>query len=65
MKAIKAIKAFGNEDNLAKLLKLNKSTVFRWTYPVERGGTGGYVPSRQIPRILLLAKKYGVDIKDD
>jgi hypothetical protein len=37
--------------------------VYRWTYPVERGGTGGTVPSKHQARLLKEARARGLALK--
>ena len=51
--------------NLADKLKVDRSTVSRWTYPPDRGGTGGIIPQRHHREIITLAKSVGVDMELD
>jgi DNA-binding transcriptional regulator YdaS (Cro superfamily) len=64
LKALPVIKKFGGQYKLAKKLGVAESTVYRWTQPRSNGGTGGYIPCPQIPKILKLAKKEGIEIDD-
>lgn len=45
---------------VAELLGRHVSRVFRWTYPKERGGTGGLIPPREQDRLLEIARREGV-----
>lgn len=38
-------------------------SVYRWTYPRSRGGTGGFIPSHCWPDILQAARIYGIIIE--
>ncbi len=61
------IRKFGGAGELARVFKTmypnnpenhwNESSVFRWTYPTEVGGTGGYIPQRAM-RIVVKAARY-------
>lgn len=50
----------GGARALAALLGVAPVTVYRWTYPKVRGGTGGLVPSEYHERILKLAEAEGL-----
>jgi len=39
------------------------SRVYRWTYPKNRGGTGGLVPAKHQARLLQLAREAGRQIE--
>lgn len=43
-------------------LTVNKSCVYRWTYPRERGGSGGVIPGRHQSALLNAAHKSGIDL---
>lgn len=69
--AERIIKMFGGAYPLAEALtaalgrKVHPSTVYRWTYPAERNGTGGMVPSR-IRRVLRrAARMHGIVWKEE
>jgi hypothetical protein len=40
-------------------------TVFKWAYPLSKGGTGGLIPSRAWPDILYAARCEGVVLDKD
>lgn len=51
------IERFGGREAVAELLGVNIVQVYRWTYPKERKGTGGTIPSRHFKKLLTEAKK--------
>ena len=53
--ATKIIDKLGGHQAVAKMLGCHITRVYRWTYPVERGGTGGFVPPKQQRKLLALA----------
>ena len=68
--AERVIQAFGGNTETAQALGCNRSTIFRWTQPEEKGGTGGRVPSTRQAKVLQLARERGlsltaVDLVDD
>lgn len=46
---------------IAGWLKIDVSRVYRWTYPKERGGTGGIIPAKH--QQTLLEKAQAADIR--
>lgn len=56
------IAKLGGAQRVADLLGLNVSQVHRWKYPRERGGTGGFVPTRHQQELLDIAAALGVDL---
>jgi hypothetical protein len=57
------IKRFGGIAAVADMLKLNRTSVLRWTHPRERGGTGGLVPTKHQADLMAKARERGVAIK--
>ena len=47
---------------MAKLTNSTRSWVYKWTYPKDRGGRGGYVPHEDAETILEAAKRGEVDV---
>lgn len=45
---------------LARGLDCSVHAIYRWTYPTDRGGTGGLVPSRAMQKIVVLAREEGI-----
>ena len=63
--AERVLAKFGGPNRLSRILKSlgrprNASVLFRWTYPLDKGGTGGYVPSSAWQDIFEAAKAEGV-----
>ncbi len=61
---------FGGVVPLYTLLKAlgrpyNKATLYKWTYPRTKGGTGGWVPTHAWPDILAAARMDGVFITSE
>lgn len=62
--AARVIKAFGGPAKLAEILGRDPSRIYRWTYPEERGGTGGAIPGggKTIKKILTAAEDRGIKL---
>lgn len=41
------------------------SRVYRWMYPIERGGAGGSIPQRHIPKLLAYARQNNIALSAD
>ena len=68
--ADRVIARFGNPYRLSRALKRggvirNAPAIYRWTYPRERGGTGGVVPAQMIAPIITAARLDGVLLTQD
>jgi len=50
--AKRVIDKFGGPQACADAIGRHVSTVHRWTYPVEKGGTGGVIPRRRERELL-------------
>lgn len=44
-------------EKVSELTGKHVSRVYRWMYPKERGGTGGFIPNADAPVLLAYAKK--------
>jgi len=53
---------FGGAAHLAAVVGVDVSTVYRWSYPCNRGGTGGIIPAKYHQMILDRSKCIGVDL---
>ena len=60
--AEKIISKFGGVRILAQAIGADRVVVYRWTYPRERRGTGGFVPTSQIPKIKFAAEVLGIEL---
>jgi len=54
------INLLGGATKVAAFLKTTRQAVWKWTWPRQKGGTGGLVPQRHHPAILALARQQGV-----
>lgn len=52
----------GGPDKVAEMCGCHVSRVYRWTYPIERGGTGGLIPTRRQTTLLEQARARGIDL---
>lgn len=65
--ASRVLARFGGAFRLASILReMDESrtvtTLYRWTYPRSKGGTGGLIPGESIPLVLEAARRSGVKI---
>lgn len=56
------ISRLGGVDTVAEATRRSRTRVFRWMYPQDRGGTGGLIPQREIPRLIELARSTGIEL---
>jgi hypothetical protein len=56
------IEKFGGPAKVAVVLGLDVSRIYRWTYPEERGGTGGLIPQKHHLKLLEAARAEGIAI---
>lgn len=57
------IKICGGFSAVAEMTGRTEIRVRRWTYPKDRGGTGGLIPSDCQGRLLLKAQERGIDLQ--
>lgn len=43
----------------------NPSSIYRWTYPRDKGGTGGTIPTRAMVYIFKAARLYGLLLTEE
>lgn len=60
--AAKIAAKFGGFPKLAKAVKRTPATVYRWSYPKNRGGTGGVIPSSATAAVIAAAKRRNIRI---
>ena len=53
--AERVIDLFGGASRLAELTGIDKSSVYRWTYSKEKGGTDGAIPHANHDNIIKTA----------
>lgn len=54
------IEICGGAKAVAEMVGRSENRVRRWTYPKERGGTGGLIPSDMQPVLLMAARDRGL-----
>lgn len=50
---------------VADWLKLNRTSVLRWTHPKDRGGTGGLIPSKHQAALIQAAQRHGRKVRPE
>ena len=55
----------GGHAVVAEICGVHITRVYRWTYPRERGGSGGLVPTRHQMQLLEGARKRGIDLRPE
>jgi hypothetical protein len=63
MPADLVIEKFGGHKEIAKLLGIDLSRVYKWTYDEDRGGNGGKVPSKHHETLLKEAQARGIRLR--
>ena len=63
--ADRVIKKFGGARRLAEMLECDASTIYKWTYPESKQGTGGHIPGHALRRIIALARPNGILLTDE
>ena len=63
--AQRVIEKCGGEAAVAKMAGVHISRVHRWTYPKERGGTDGRIPSKHQQPLLDSARAQGIDLSPE
>lgn len=60
--AARVIGKLGGARRVAKLLGLNPTAVYKWTYERDRGGTGGLIPAEHQQALLDIGRREGCDL---
>jgi hypothetical protein len=42
---------------------MEPSRVYKWTYPKDKGGTGGIIPSACVSAVQVAAETAGIELK--
>lgn len=58
--AQKIIEKCGGHAKVAEMIGVHVSRVHRWTYPKDRGGTDGLIPTQQQQALLEAARSRGI-----
>ena len=59
------IQKLGGFKEVAEICGVHESRAHRWTYPKDRGGTGGFIPTKRQDALLAEAKKRRIKLKRD
>lgn len=60
--AQRVIDKCGGPAKVAEMVGVHQSRVYRWTYPKDRGGTGGTIPSKHQEKLLNRARRRGINL---
>jgi hypothetical protein len=70
--ADRVIHKFGGPGQMCKLLgelgpeyAIHRITIYRWTYPKGKFGTGGVIPTRAMVKIMRAARLLGIHLEPD
>lgn len=56
------IRKCGGAARVAEMLGMDVSSVHRWTYPRDKKGAAGRVPSKRQAELLAKAREAGIDL---
>ncbi|KQV28131.1 hypothetical protein ASC97_07225 [Rhizobium sp. Root1203] len=63
--AASIIDLFGGPDVVQQITGSDRTRVYRWTQPKEKGGTDGIIPLRPAQKLWAHAKATGMEIPGD
>jgi hypothetical protein len=63
--AASIIDRFGGPDAVQEITGADRTRVYRWTQPRERGGTDGIIPLKPAQKLWAYAKANRLDIPSD
>lgn len=63
--AEKVIQVCGGHEAVAEMCGVHVSRVYRWTYPIDRGGTGGIIPAKHQGKLLEEARRRDLPLKPE
>ncbi|MDP2495880.1 hypothetical protein Q8W25_17765 [Shimia thalassica] len=59
------IQIFGGEADVARITERSVSRVYCWTYPKEKGGTGGLIPAECQQQLMAYARLNDLPLKPE
>lgn len=59
------IEKCGGANAVAEMVGRDVSRIHRWTYPKEKGGTGGLIPSDAAQQLMRAARERGIQLQAD
>lgn len=63
--AASIIDRFGGPDAVQEITGADRTRVYRWTQPREKGGTDGMIPLKPAQKLWAYAKANRIDIPSD
>lgn len=63
--ALKVFEKCGGVKNVAEVCERSENRVTRWSYPKERGGTGGLIPAEMQVKLLTASQSRGWDLRPE
>jgi len=58
------IEKLGGPTKISHKINVSRTHIYKWTYPRDKGGTGGTIPYWQIPKLLEMANSEGVTLSE-
>jgi hypothetical protein len=52
----------GGAQAVADMVGRHVTTIYKWTWSQDKGGTGGYVPAKLQVRLIAAARARGIDL---
>lgn len=63
--ATSIIDRFGGPDVVQEITGVDRTRVYRWTQPKEKGGTGGVIPLKPAQKLWAHAQANGLPVPSD
>jgi hypothetical protein len=60
--AITIISRLGGFAKVATIVGVHRTRVYGWTWPQNKGGTGGVIPQTHIPKLIEAAEADGIKL---
>ncbi len=63
--ASKIIDLLGGEASVSSITDTSYTAPYRWQAPIDKGGTGGRIPARHIPKLIEAARERNLELTAD
>lgn len=63
--ARRIISLFGSPYKMSQYVRVSPAQIYKWTWPKEKGGTGGLIPAQAMAEVLRGARLAGILIGPD
>lgn len=63
--AASIIDRFGGPEAVQQITGADRTRVYRWTQPKEKGGTDGLIPFKHVPTLIAAGRERGVKLSAD